>query len=237
MDATPGRLLIVSNRLPVTILDSEGTFTLEPSSGGLATGVRGAHDPARDLWFGWPGAGLDLNRRRQALLEAQLSGLGLVPVQLSAQDVRQYYDGFSNGVLWPLFHYLLDRVPLAARDWTAYQRVNERFADEVVSRYREGDVVWVHDYHLMLVPGFLRRRLPDASIAYFLHIPFPSSELFRILPNRRELLDGLLGADLIGFHTRAYYDFVKCVAVFPPVSATCASAVDATRNSGPSGYR
>ncbi|HSP91366.1 MAG TPA: bifunctional alpha,alpha-trehalose-phosphate synthase (UDP-forming)/trehalose-phosphatase [Vicinamibacterales bacterium] len=224
MNPRPGRLLIVSNRLPVTINDIDGAFTFEPSAGGLATGVRAAHEAGRDLWFGWPGAGLDSSRARREVLGRQLRERGLVPIHLSAQDVRQYYDGYSNGALWPLFHYLLDRVPLAARDWAAYCRVNERFAEEVASHYHRGDLVWVHDYHLMLVPALLRTRLPDAAIAFFLHVPFPSSELFRILPNRRALLDGVLGADLVGFHTHAYLrHFVvalRHVAALDPVGDT-----------------
>ncbi len=125
-------------------------------------------------------------------------------VPLSAEQVTRYYEGYSNGVLWPLFHYLLDQIPLHVSDWDAYVEANERFADVVAAQYRPGDLIWVHDYQLLLVPGLLRRRLPDARIGFFLHIPFPSEELFRTLPARARLLEGLLGADLIGFHTPAY---------------------------------
>jgi trehalose 6-phosphate synthase/phosphatase len=128
----------------------------------------------------------------------------LVAVPLTADQVTRYYEGFSNGVLWPLFHYLLDQVPLHVRDWDAYVEVNEKFADIVAEQYQTGDLIWVHDYQLFLLPGFLRQRLPDAQIGFFLHIPFPSEELFRTLPERDRLLRGLLGADLIGFHTPAY---------------------------------
>ncbi|MFN7131304.1 MAG: bifunctional alpha,alpha-trehalose-phosphate synthase (UDP-forming)/trehalose-phosphatase, partial [Myxococcales bacterium] len=125
---------------------------------------------------------------------------------------------FSNRVLWPLFHYLLDRVPPDARDWDMYRKVNERFADLVAAHYRPGDMIWVHDYQLALVPGMLRQRLPDARIGFFLHIPFPASDVFRILPWRDAVLEGLLGADLIGFHTLEYVrnfgsSLLRCLGV------------------------
>jgi trehalose 6-phosphate synthase/phosphatase len=137
-------------------------------------------------------------------LDRQLRQRAIVPVALSGDHIERYYNGFANRVLWPLFHYLIDRVPVDAAGWDAYRQVNEAFADAVAQEYRSGDTVWVHDYQLMLVPGLLRERLPDARIGFFLHIPFPSSEVYRILPWRRQILTGLLGADLIGFHTFAY---------------------------------
>ena len=128
----------------------------------------------------------------------------IVPVHLSGDQVDRYYHGFSNRVLWPLFHYLIDRLPIDLSGWDAYREVNEAFAEAVAREYRHDDTIWVHDYQLMLLPGLLRERLPRARIGFFLHIPFPSSEVFRILPWRREVLNGLLGADLVGFHTFAY---------------------------------
>jgi trehalose 6-phosphate synthase/phosphatase len=125
-------------------------------------------------------------------------------VWLDAEETSRFYEGFSNGVLWPLFHYLLDQMPLHVEDWEVYQRVNERFADAVAACDRPGDLVWVHDYQLTLVPKLLRARPPEARIGFFLHIPFPASGVFRILPVRERLLEGLLGADLVGFHTAAY---------------------------------
>ena len=141
---------------------------------------------------------------QQAELEAQLASQRLVGVPLSKDLVARYYEGYSNGVLWPLFHYLLDQVPLQSSEWDAYVQANEQFAEAVASQYRPGDLIWVHDYQLLLLPGLLRRRLPEARIGFFLHIPFPSEELFRTLPARRQLLEGLLGADLVGFHTPTY---------------------------------
>ena len=119
-------------------------------------------------------------------------------------QVDRYYYGFANRVLWPVFHYSIDRVPIDAAGWDAYRDVNEAFADVVAEQYRTDDTIWIHDYQLMLLPGMLRERLPDARIGFFLHIPFPSSEVFRILLCGAEILNGLLGADLVGVHTFAY---------------------------------
>jgi trehalose 6-phosphate synthase/phosphatase len=127
-----------------------------------------------------------------------------VPVTLTPSEIASYYDGFSNGVLWPLFHYQLDRIPTHARDWQAYRQVNERFAAAIAAQYRAGDVVWIHDYQLMLVPALLRQRIPNARIGFFLHIPFPATDVLRILPWREEIIGGLLGSDLVGFHTLTY---------------------------------
>jgi trehalose 6-phosphate synthase/phosphatase len=198
------RLVILSNRLPVTSDIADGEVVLSPASGGLATGLRGWHERYKGVWIGWPGTSKRLSAAQRRSLDAQLAERRIVPVHLTRQEVREYYDEFSNGVLWPVFHYLLDRVPLGPTTWDSYRRVNERFADIVAEQYRPGDLVWVHDYQLLLVPGLLRRRLPDARIGFFLHIPFPAAEIFRILPWRRDLLEGLLGADLIGFHTYSY---------------------------------
>jgi trehalose 6-phosphate synthase/phosphatase len=141
-------------------------------------------------------------------------------VSLTEEELREYYEDFSNGVLWPLFHYLLDRLPLGPTAWDTYRRINERFADETAARYQPGDLIWVHDYHLMLVPAMLRLRLPDARIGFFLHIPFPAPEVFKILAWRRPLLDGMLGADLIGFHTYGYVQhFAAAVADLTGVEA------------------
>src|SRR5688572_32523071 len=198
------RLLIVSNRLPVTAAVDDGRIHLADAGGGLATGLGGWHCQTEALWFGWPGDVSKADAAARDGLQRQLRDQRVEPIFLSADEVDRYYDGFSNRVLWPLFHYQIDRVPVDPTGWEAYRRVNEKFADAVAQSYQDGDAIWVHDYQLMLVPWLLRKRLPDARIGFFLHIPFPSSEVFRILPWRREILRGLLGADLIGFHTFAY---------------------------------
>jgi trehalose 6-phosphate synthase/phosphatase len=199
------RVLIVANRLPVTVHPGETGVEVQKSSGGLATGLLRPHEQSGGLWIGWPGTNDDeISEEQRSELNRQLADLRLVSVPLTATQVARYYEGFSNGVLWPLFHYLLDQVPLDVRDWEPYVEVNQKFADVVAQHYEKGDLIWVHDYQLLLVPELLRQRLPDARIGFFLHIPFPAEELFRTLPERERVLRGLLGADLVGFHTPAY---------------------------------
>jgi len=198
------RLIIVSNRLPITAQISDTGVSLQPASGGLATGLGPWHEASRGLWIGWPGDVSRWSAVQRAELDRQLDERRIVPVHLSREAVERYYEGFANRVLWPLFHYLIDRVPVDAAGWEAYREANEAFADAILREHRAGDTIWVHDYQLMLVPALVRERLPDARIGFFLHIPFPSSEVFRILPWRRQILEGLLGADLVGFHTFAY---------------------------------
>jgi trehalose 6-phosphate synthase/phosphatase len=197
------RLLIASNRLPFTIELDGVTPKISPSAGGLVAALRTPHERGA-IWIGWPG---DVSRlpNGEAAIQSACQKENTVPVFLTAPEVAQYYDAFSNGVLWPLFHYLLDKVQLdATHGWSAYRRVNERFARAIASEYRAGDLVWVHDYQLTLVPRMLRELLPKARIGYFLHVPWPATDVFRILPWRDEVLRGILGADVVGFHTAAY---------------------------------
>ncbi len=208
------RYLIVSNRLPVTVVTAGDGYELKPSVGGLATAMTGLGGGEHDtLWIGWPGDTTALSEEMRERLDGELRGRGLVPLHLSVADVEGFYEGFSNGVLWPLFHYQIERVNMDAwRDWEAYESVNRQFAEAVAAQWREGDRIWIHDYHLMLAPAMIRRLLPKARIGFFLHIPFPSLEVFRTLPWRREVVTGLLGADLIGFHTYGYQrHFASCL--------------------------
>lgn len=201
---TSGRLVIVSNRLPMNASLADGRVRLSRAAGGLATGLQGWHAKSGNLWVGWPGDVSAFDADQRASLDEKLAERRVKPVYLSREEIELYYEGFANGVVWPLFHYLADRVPVDATGWQAYRDVNDKFADAVAEVHEHGDAIWVHDYQLMLLPALLRDRLPDAQIGFFLHIPFPSSEVFRILPWRSQLLRGLLGADLIGFHTFAY---------------------------------
>ena len=198
------RLLIASNRLPVTVKTGPDGVCVEPSTGGLATGMRGPHERLGGLWIGWPGDLEGVPRERRDEIDRSLARLRLLPVPLSVEEVARYYEGYANAVLWPLFHYAVSRLPDEIEHLDAYESVNEKFADAIASSYEPGDLVWVHDYQLMRVPALLRERVPEARIGFFLHIPFPSSEIFRSLPHRERLLEGLLGADLVGFHTAAY---------------------------------
>lgn len=222
----PRRVLVVANRLPIRARRDARTarWTFDTAPGGLATALRGIATDVQFVWVGWLGADVP-PAERPRVAERLMREHGCYPVFLDAQLVDRYYNGFCNDVLWPLFHY----VPLPAYQagaekkfdallWEAYKEANARFADAVLEVWSAGlpnetdstgqvpDYVWVHDYHLMRLPLELRRRDPRVSVAWFLHTPFPSSEIYRILPYRRELLEGLLHADLVGFHT---YDYAR----------------------------
>ena len=202
--AEPARVLLVSNRLPVTIVRRDGALVVERSVGGLATGLSGPHARSGGVWIGWPGLLDDVDATERAALGDRLTALRTAPVELSAAEVEAFYERISNGVLWPAFHDRLDRLPLVVEGWDAYEAVHARFADAVAAQYRPGDLVWVHDYQLLRLPALLRARLPAARIGFFLHIPFPTADAFAALPTRRWLAEGMLGADLVGFHTAAY---------------------------------
>jgi len=209
-----GRLLILGNRLPVTLRAAGNDVSIAPSAGGLATALRELHARQDAVWIGWPGEVSALSPEARRAGDARLDALRLVPVHLSPAEVSRYYEGFSNSVLWPLLHHFLDHVRFDDPGaFDVYEAVNERFAAIAAERFRPGDVLWVHDYQLLLVPEMLRRRLPDARIGFFLHTPFPASEVFRALPWRERLLRGVLGADVVGFQTASYrYHFVHAVA-------------------------
>jgi len=201
-----GRLLIVSNRLPVTIEKRKDGLHFPQSTGGLATGLGSFYKSYDSVWIGWPGISSDkTNKEERKDIEAKLmSEFNCHPVFLSKNDIEKYYHGFSNKTLWPLFHYFTQYVIHDKNFWETYQRVNELFSDKISEIANKDDIVWIHDYHLMLLPKLTRERLPDATIGFFHHIPFPSFEIFRLLPWREEILKGLSGADVIGFHTDDY---------------------------------
>jgi trehalose 6-phosphate synthase/phosphatase len=198
------RILIVSNRLPIQVRGHGASVEVSASVGGVATGLSALHGAGNALWIGWPGDTGELDRSGRAKLAHELARRRLVGVELPPELVRGFYEGFSNGVLWPLCHSLLESLPLSSDDYSSYVEANRRFADAIVAAARPCDRIWVHDYQLLLVPALVRERLPGARIGFFLHIPFPASPLWRVLPQREELLTGLLGADSIGFHTHDY---------------------------------
>ncbi|HEY7515491.1 MAG TPA: trehalose-6-phosphate synthase, partial [Vicinamibacteria bacterium] len=199
------RLIVVSNRLPLTLRRAGAGWRAERSTGGLATALEPVMRRRHGIWLGWPGDPPDApDPERSRTLAQWEEEHGLIAVDLPKAVAHHFYHGFSNGTLWPLFHEFPSRFEYSDRGWEAYVEANERFADAVVRRARPGDTVWVHDYHLMLVPQLLRKRSPDLAIGFFLHIPFPPSDVFRVLPNRGELLRGLLGADCIAFQTHRF---------------------------------
>ncbi len=173
---------------------------VEQSSGGLAAALRGVGGSRR--WVGWPGSVIPPDR--EAEVRNVLAADGLYPVFLSAEDEEDFYGRICNDSIWPLFHYLPDRFSFTQDAWVRYVDVNERFADAIAEHCTPGCQVWIQDFQLMLVPEALRRRRADVSIGFFLHVPFPSSEIYRLLPSREQVLRGLLGADYIGFHTGDY---------------------------------
>jgi trehalose 6-phosphate synthase/phosphatase len=203
-DAGGGRLLIVSNRLPITVKHDASGVHISESVGGLATGLRGPHARSGGYWIGWPGNLEALSNEDVFTVREQMHAMRAVPVTIQRREAKVFYETISNAILWPLMHDRLDRLPLVLEGWDTYETVNARFADVICSLYRPGDVVWIHDYQLMRLPALLRERLPDARIGFFLHVPFPNPEVFLALPVRRWLVEGLLGADVIGFHTRRY---------------------------------
>lgn len=199
------RILIISNRLPITVKERDGAFDVRPSAGGLVAGLRGTHqNDAFDTW--WLGHGGVFGEEPYQRLRAELKPRKLVPVPLTPDVYDGYYNGMANNVIWPQFHYFPSMMHYQLSNWEAYEQANQAFTDAALELVEPGDWIWVHDYQLMLVPEMLRKQAPNLRISYFHHIPFPSSEIFRTLPNRGRLLRGLLGADLIGFHT---YDYVR----------------------------
>ena len=201
------RIIIISNRLPVTVEKGKSKLIYHPSVGGLATGMSPLQKEYECLWVGWPGIAREqLNAKEKESLVKELKKTGNYPVFLSQAHIEGYYNGFCNKTIWSLFHCFTQFSVYENQLWETYQQVNQIFCQTILDIIKSDDIVWVHDYHLMLLPHLLRKRVPDLTIGFFLHIPFPPSEIFRLLPWRRELLEGLLGADLIGFHT---YDYVQ----------------------------
>ncbi len=192
-------LINVSNRLPVVVGE-----TVQPASGGLVAALEGLSRDRYDLqWIGWPGT--DVPPERKGDVERVLKEQhGCAPVFISADEAGGFYEGVSNSSIWPLLHYMPSKMRYEPQWWDAYRDVNARFAEKILAVAGNDDLVWVHDYHLMLLPAMLRAARPSLRIGFFLHTPFPSYEIFRCHPKRLELLSGLLGADLIGFHTFGY---------------------------------
>jgi len=199
------RLLVVANRLPFNISKRTGQFYFRPSPGGLAVGLSSLPGTYDQLWIGWPGITNEkLTTESREEITQKLTSENCLPVFLSKKQMDQYYLGFCNKTIWPLFHYFPTRTIWEKKFWKTYKQVNQAFYNEVAKIVKPGDHIWVHDYQLMLLPQLLRENFPDLEIGFFLHIPWPSFELFRLLPWREEVLRGILGADLIGFHTHDY---------------------------------
>jgi trehalose 6-phosphate synthase/phosphatase len=215
------RLVIVSNRLPFTVCFENQQPRFTPSAGGLTTGLwsyldRSNMDETKRLdflWVGWPGSNV-APAQQASVREFGQTHFNAYPVFLPEESMDRFYHGFCNRTLWPLFHYFTTLTDFEEDHWEEYQRVNRAFADALADVLRPDDILWIHDYHLLLLPRLVRERFPHTPIGFFLHIPFPSYEVFRLLPRpwRAEIIEGLLGASLIGFHTHDYTrDFLTSV--------------------------
>jgi trehalose 6-phosphate synthase/phosphatase len=199
---SPGHhtLVIASNRLPVRFRLEKDRFEVRPSAGGLAAALGAVRGDA--VWIGWPGTVVPESLQPEAA--KRLAADNLVPIFLTAEEEEDFYGRVCNDTLWPLLHYFGDRLRLTPEAWQRYVNVNERFADAILEHSAADSRVWIHDFHLMLVPAMLRRRAPGLSVGFFLHTPFPSSEVYRLLPAREEVLRGLLGADYVSFQVGDY---------------------------------
>ncbi|RYP83508.1 trehalose-6-phosphate synthase [Nocardioides guangzhouensis] len=187
-------LVIVANRLPVDrVTEADGTPGWRKSPGGLVTALEPVMRSNDGAWIGWPGS---TDEEMEPFVD---EGLSLIPMTLSPAEIEEHYEGFSNGTLWPLYHDVVAKPAFHREWWDSYVTVNERFAAKAAQVAAKGATVWVQDYQMQLVPAMLRELRPDLRIGFFLHIPFPPAELFQQLPWRRQILEGLLGADIVGF--------------------------------------
>lgn len=199
------KTIILSNRLPLQINIDNDKLEVTPSVGGLATGLKSFHKDGDSIWIGW--SGLTAEEIPEDKIDAVFTEArkqACIAVNLTEDEMDGFYYGFSNRSIWPLFHYFMEYTEWDSEQWKTYKAVNQKYADVVVEHYQDGDNIWVHDYQLLLVPNMIRAQKPKASIGFFNHIPFPSYEVFRTVPWREEILQGMLGANLIGFHTYDY---------------------------------
>ncbi len=205
----PSRLVVVANRLPVRRVRRGRKQVWEPSPGGLVTAMRPILEESGGSWVGWAGVA------RSPGTSLVVDGITMADVPLSADEQEHFYEGFCNATLWPLYHDAIRAADIHRHWWRSYVDVNRRFAEAAAKMLRPGDVCWVHDYQLHLVPKMLRELQPDIRIGFFLHIPFPAEELFARIPWRRESLEGTLGADVVGMQTKlAVRNFVRCAQRF-----------------------
>lgn len=214
-------LIVVANREPFQICRDANHVWLERTKGGLVSALDPVLQSSNGLWICWDGAMGDEVSFEDLLRLAELNNVELpyriAPVKLDADEVEHYYYGFANRQVWPLFHYFPSRYAFDEVEWEHYTRVNAKFARNILDQADAEDLIWIQDYHLMLAPAVVRKQNPQANVGFFCHIPFPHYEIFRILPTRQEILEGILGSDLIGFHTPndAKY-FIECATTLLP---------------------
>jgi alpha,alpha-trehalose-phosphate synthase [UDP-forming] len=210
----PHRLIVVSNRLPIILKQEETGWVLKPGAGGLVSALAPVLSHRGGLWIGWPGLPLEKGGAWEQVLDAgyRERGYDLVPVLLSESEVKGFYEGFSNGILWPLFHDLLGRCDFNPSFWYTYLDVNRKFAECVLEHSRAEDFIWVQDYQLIHVAQSVRERDETRRLGFFLHIPFPPLDILLKLPWRGQILSALLAYDLLGFQTpRDTRNFLTCI--------------------------
>jgi len=202
------KTIIISNRLPVSVIKTDNAFTYKRGIGGLETGLSRFHERGDSVWLGWPGISKsELNRNQMHQVEKALKAqFNCVPVHMDINKKNPALYELGNKTIWPLFHYFANKAEYSETAWHAYVEANQLFFEAASTLIENGDTIWIHDYHLMLLPELIKSKFPNVKIGFFLHIPFPSYEIYRLLVWRDEILHGLLGADLIGFHT---YDYVR----------------------------
>lgn len=199
------KLIIVSNKLPFEITEQDGQPVLTEKTGGITNSLNAFYNYLQCSWVGWTGnENTELSGSQKDKIYSRYKEENCHPVELSEEEVANHHNGFCNRTIWPLFHYFSEFSEFHTDFWNGYREVNRKFAGKVLEVAKKGDKIWIHDYHLMLLPRMIREANPELSVGFFMHIPFPSFEIFRILPWRRELLEGMLGADLVGFHTFDY---------------------------------
>lgn len=205
INTTRQRVIVVSNRLPVTLKRGGTVWQSKATAGGLATAMHPILRGTDGIWIGWSGdTSGATDETRNAIIKEWANRHRYFAVDLDAETAQGFYEGIANEALWPLFHHFPSLLRFEPEHWKAYVRANEIFRDEILKHSRPDDLIWIHDYHFLLLPQMLREVRPDISIGFFLHVPFPSSSVFRIIPKREELLSGMLGADYLGFHTHRY---------------------------------
>src|SRR5687768_16664192 len=211
------RLILVSNRLPLQLVEEDGNVVIKQTDGGLVTALKSyfEQESTKDTFQQkiWVGAA-DFPEKRWAKLKQEDADFKVEPLFIDKKIYNKYYNGFCNATIWPLFHYFPSYVVYDQDSFEAYEKANQLFAEHLLKIIRPGDTVWIHDYQLFLLPGLIREKIPDVKIGFFLHIPFPSFEIFRLLhrPWKEKIIRGLLGADLVGFHTHEYVQhFLKTV--------------------------
>lgn len=194
------KTIIIANRLPIRIERKNKELIIKESEGGLATGLQSVCKNKNNIWIGWPGI-VPKNQQEKDFINAELLKRNLIPVYLTEQEVKCFYEGFANEIIWPICHYRPSYTVYKKENWEFYEIVNKKFATTCMYFSTQADTIWVHDYHLMLLPYYIKKQNPKIKVGYFQHIPFPTHEIFKAIPWRKDLLEGILAADLVGFHT------------------------------------